>query len=580
MKLLEERTSCNISDSKFTLTYTLFHKKISGPYTIPSGIVTTTVDVIERFAHEIPEIGILTTKSVGPVERAGNVEPVYSQIDENAFTNAVGLANPGCDAIAKELSTLKLPSDKFLLVSVFGGNEEDFARVAKTVSPYADGLELNFSCPHTKGLGALICSTPQVAASFLKAVKAVTTKPVLCKLSPNVAEIEPVVEALVNAGADGFTAINTVGPVENVFDGQPILSNVKGGRSGPSIKEQGIKQVKRIREQLKKMNKDLPIIGMGGISSYKDVTDYKNAGANFFGIGTALTGMSTEEVKYFFAHLEEPGFTFSKVTPSIMKYRKVTLANSSACGGGLKILTFKEKVKAEPGQFMEVWLPGIAEKPYAQAMEDPFTLVIREIGPHTKALGALRSGDCAYMRGPYGKPFCVPANQSLRYVAVGGGTGIAPLLLLARKLSENKNKDIHIFLGGRTKDQIYFLKEFEKYATVHTATEDGSLGYKGFITGALSEFLAKNSQNEYYFYNCGPELMMKAAFEIQKKVKHKEIECSIERYMKCGVGICGICSCDGLRTCVDGPVLDEKTLSSSKHFGKFHRKKTGELVVW
>ncbi|MEM2974458.1 MAG: tRNA-dihydrouridine synthase, partial [Candidatus Micrarchaeia archaeon] len=155
-------------------------KEISGRFTIPSGIITTTTDSILRIARDIPEIGILTTKSVGPAEKEGNREPILASVGDGTFINAVGLANPGADEFASELKCIyPLPDKKFLLTSIFGSTEQELQRVARTVAPYSDGLELNFSCPHAgSGYGLAIGSSPELTEKMTESVKEVVDIPV------------------------------------------------------------------------------------------------------------------------------------------------------------------------------------------------------------------------------------------------------------------------------------------------------------------------------------------------------------------------------------------------------------------
>tara|TARA_Y100000310_G_C20699965_1_gene828824 strand:- start:1315 stop:3000 length:1686 start_codon:yes stop_codon:yes gene_type:complete len=553
-------------------------KNISGKYTIPSGIITVSLDVLEEIA-KIPQIGVLTTKSVGPVVREGNPEPVYAQINKDKFTNAVGLPNPGAEYLAEELKNLKLPEDKFLLVSILGGTPEEFKNVAKLVEPYADGLELNFSCPHAEGLGQAICSSPEIAISYVKAVQEVTNKPLLAKLSPNIDNIKEVSKALIEANINGFTAINTVGPEENKepISQKPVLSHKTGGISGNCIKDIGVQKVKEIKEACQELNKDLPIIGMGGISSQSDIKEYEEAGATILGIGTALTGMSTKDIHYFFQNIENPSFEFSKIKETTMQFEELTLKETKTLADDLIIQTFDKPIKNTPGQFNFLWIPGLMEKPFSPATINPASFAIRVIGPFTQGLKSLKPGDKVMIRGPYGNGFTVKDDKSLHYCLIGGGTGIAPLYYLTQELSKNIPKEqIHVFLGGRSKNQIYLTTEFKAIANVYISTDDGSEGFKGFVTQLFEDFI-KNNNHKFYHYICGPEIMMKKTFDIAKQSNFEDIEASMERYMKCGVGICGICSMDGSRTCVDGTVYKEKFLSNSKCFGISHRKKTGEL---
>jgi dihydroorotate dehydrogenase (NAD+) catalytic subunit len=138
------------------MKYKIFDKKISGPFTIPSGIITTETSIIEKIAKKIPEIGILTTKSIGLKPREGYKEPIIAQISPLSFINAVGLANPGAEEFRKRISKIKIPEDKFLLISIFGSNEKEFREVAEVLFNFADGFELNISCPHSEKYGQVV----------------------------------------------------------------------------------------------------------------------------------------------------------------------------------------------------------------------------------------------------------------------------------------------------------------------------------------------------------------------------------------------------------------------------------------
>ena len=123
------------------------------PFTIPSGIITTESSSIESIANKIEEIGILTTKSIGPESRKGNREPILAQYYPGCFINAVGLTNPGAKKFAENISKISFPKDKFLLASIFGKDTWEFVYVAQTLEDLVDGFELNLSCPHAKGYG-------------------------------------------------------------------------------------------------------------------------------------------------------------------------------------------------------------------------------------------------------------------------------------------------------------------------------------------------------------------------------------------------------------------------------------------
>ena len=187
-------------------------KEISGPFTIPSGIVATAVPIIEYVFRHIPQVGVMTTKSIGPEPRLGYREPILTQYAPGCFMNAVGLTNPGPEASARLFAELEVPEDRFFLVSIFGGSVAEFVAVAKLLAPYADGLELNLSCPHAQGYGMAMGQDPEMVHEITAAVKAAVDVPVVPKLTPNVEDIAAIAQAAVAAGADALCAINTVGP--------------------------------------------------------------------------------------------------------------------------------------------------------------------------------------------------------------------------------------------------------------------------------------------------------------------------------------------------------------------------------
>ncbi len=208
-----------------------------------------------------------------------------------------------------------------------------------------------------------------------------------------------------------------------------------------------------------------------------------------------------------------------------------------------------------------VRIKGIGEKPFSVAYDNPLTIVVKKIGRFTSALFNLKKGGKVFVRGPYGNSF--PTKDGC---LVAGGTGIAPLYFLANRIKKPK-----ILIGTKSKDELVFISELKELCDVKIATEDGSIGNKGFVTSIIEK-------SEYYF-NCGPEAMIKKAIEIEMKyTKSKRIFSSIERYMKCGVGLCGSCSCSGHRVCVDGPVFTAKQLEDMGEFGKYKRDASGKRI--
>ena len=539
-------------------------KKEVFPFTIPSGIITTEASALERIANEIPEIGILTTKSIGIEPREGNREPVIAQYAHHCFTNAVGLTNPGAREFAKKLKKIKIPKDKFLMVSVFGKDADEFAEVVgllEILGEKADGFELNLSCPHAEGYGMQLGQDPKIVSDIVKAVKNVTEKPVFAKLTPNAYDIGEIAQAAVNAGAYGITAINTVGPGAHVFDGYPVLTNIKGGLSGRGITPVGIRCVSEIRNRLPYV----PIIGCGGIYTANDVLSYAKAGANAYGIGSALAGMNETELKRYFSALAkdierstDEINDFGLIKSVDMDYKKFRVKEKVDLSGDfhiIKLYNNEQTFKASAGQFVFAWLPEKGEKPFSVMDATPLTIGFLERGCFTKKLAKAKEGEEIYIRGPYGNEIPRPF-WAKKVVLVGGGCGIAGLYLFAKEMygyTKHSGMKVQMFAGAKDKEHMIPLNEIKKYVKLHVATEDGSLGYKGNVADLLGENLKKAD----FFVNCGPRPMIDAVVEIEKQFTSPErIYSSIDYMTRCGIGICGSCADEkGFRTCVEGPFM-------------------------
>jgi len=527
------------------------------PFTIPSGIITTEPSCLERIAREIPELGVLTTKSIGSEPRVGNREPILAQYIPRGFVNAVGLTNPGAEEFAKKLSTIAFPPDKFLLASVFGKDESEFVFVARTLEKYVDGFELNLSCPHAKGYGMQLGQDKDVVGKITQSVVHSVKKPVFIKLTPNAGNIGEIAKAAIDSGAYGIVAINTVGPGYYSIDGLPVLTNKVGGISGTGITPLGLRCVRDIRQAV---GENIPIIGMGGIKNATDVGAYAAAGADFFGIGSALAGMEEIEIKnYFFALIGDinnncrTNNAENLLKQVDMHYRKVKIEEKIDSSCDFKVIRTNETLTAEPGQFIFAWIPEVGEKPLSVMDDRPLTLGVLERGEFTRKLNSLRKGDCFYIRGPYGKKLNI--NFNLDTVLVGGGCGIAGLTLIARRAAKRlNNKRLVILLGAKDKEHIPYLDVFKEYGEVLVATEDGSLELKGKVTDLFEK--AKLTK-ECYFFNCGPEKMIDAVIPLELNISRSQlIYSSLDFMTKCGVGLCGSCATkDGRRLCVDGPFM-------------------------
>ena len=239
---------------------------------------------------------------------------------------------------------------------------------------------------------------------------------------------------------------------------------------------------------------------------------------------------------------------------------------------------FKHNLSAKPGQFVMVWLPEVDEIPISIGWQEDneFHLGIAKVGDCTEALFKdVKEGDRLGIRGPFGNPFDLKDYKKI--ILVGGGTGTPPMLSLAQKAKE-KGIETTVVLGARAKELLLYEKEFKDLdCDLHVATDDGSKGCKGYCTNIVEEKLKSHKID--CIYTCGPELMM---YKIAEMARESKVNCqvSLERFMKCGFGICGQCCIDGtgLRVCKDGPVFDAKIALQHQEFGKYKRTSSGIRV--
>lgn len=219
-------------------------------------------------------------------------------------------------------------------------------------------------------------------------------------------------------------------------------------------------------------------------------------------------------------------------------------------------LKLDAKVNAVPGQFIMVWIPEVNEKPFSLSSIPEAGITIAKIGKFTEKLANLNVGDKIGFRGPYGKGFDLKNSGGKKILAVGGGVGAAPLIPL---LDSNKDSSMVFAVGAKTRDELLFVDRIKKSAEIFVSTDDGSCGFKGFVTDVVDELIAKEKFD--LVLACGRKKMLEKIF-ISAKKAGIQMQFSMESYMKCGIGVCGTCSLNGLRVCVDGPVFDEKKLSS------------------
>lgn len=242
-----------------------------------------------------------------------------------------------------------------------------------------------------------------------------------------------------------------------------------------------------------------------------------------------------------------------------------------------KTFIFNYALNARPGQFVNVWLPGIDEKPFSVSYQDNerFAVTCFAVGPFSQKLNSLKPGEKVGIRGPYGNGFMLKRGH---VAIVGGGCGTAPLAFLANELLKQGAK-VEFIIGARSIDYILYVERMKKAgANVHVATDDGSCGKKGFATDLLKDILEKNKDISIV-YTCGPEIMMKKVIDLCDMF-NKDCEVSMERYMKCGFGVCGQCCVDniGLRVCTDGPVFNKDTIKKIFEFNKYKRDASGKKM--
>ncbi|UCE80936.1 MAG: dihydroorotate dehydrogenase [Methanobacteriota archaeon] len=260
--------------------------RLRNPTILASGIFDET----GRSMLEVAKAGAgaIVTKSVSMQERQGYPNPCVAEV-ECGLLNAMGLPNPGIAAYADEIA-MGRQGGVPVIGSAVGSNEDEIAEVAASLcSAGVDAVELNLSCPHADGHGMEMGSTPEIVRNVCDIVSARIDKPVLAKLTPNTTSIASLAEAAEEGGADGVVAINTLKGMTICPELRaPVLSNRVGGLSGPAIRSVGVRSVFEIFEAV-----EIPIIGVGGVSTARDALEYFMAGARAVQIGTAVRSQGT-----------------------------------------------------------------------------------------------------------------------------------------------------------------------------------------------------------------------------------------------------------------------------------------------
>jgi dihydroorotate dehydrogenase electron transfer subunit len=234
---------------------------------------------------------------------------------------------------------------------------------------------------------------------------------------------------------------------------------------------------------------------------------------------------------------------------------------------------------ARPGQFLMLWVPGVDEIPLSILDGDGrqgVSVVVKNVGEASSSLHKARVGDIVGVRGPFGNNFVVSGR---RLLCVAGGTGVAPLLFLLRRFVPRR-VFVTFVLGGRTRDELLFLSELEglkgRRLRLVTSTEDGSCGVLGLCTEPVERLLGEEDFD--LVLGCGPELMLFRVFELAEE-HGVPFQASLERLMRCAIGLCGSCVLGKYRVCADGPVFTSGQLREMKgEFGFVKRDFSGRKI--
>ena len=250
----------------------------------------------------------------------------------------------------------------------------------------------------------------------------------------------------------------------------------------------------------------------------------------------------------------------------------------------VRTLIFRDKqaARAKPGQFLMVWIPGKEELPMSamvvQGKEDYAAVTIRKYGFGSTSLYEKKIGEYLGVRGPYGNEFKISKN-SKNVLLIGGGTGLVPLMRLLRELN-NAKIACTFLIGAKSQEEVFFENTADTFLDrvdhkVIVSTDDGSYGRKGYTTDIMTDLIKTETFDAVY--TCGPEIMMKKVLDIVS-ARSIPIQASVERYMKCGIGICGSCCIADQLVCKDGTIFEGNQLQSMAEFGVSYRDKAGRRM--
>jgi dihydroorotate dehydrogenase electron transfer subunit len=267
----------------------------------------------------------------------------------------------------------------------------------------------------------------------------------------------------------------------------------------------------------------------------------------------------------------------SPMRPDAMRVRRITRVQREA--EDMISLYFRDEPSSEaaPGQYMMIWMPGVDEVPMSLSTinrNGDSSVTVRAVGDATKALCDLEEGDRVGVRGPLGNGYTLVGDAPL---LVAGGTGVASLTPLAEAFVSRGVKPAFV-LGAKTEGELVFRGRLEELLGdgLVLATDDGSCGFEGF--GSDCAFRLMEERRVDAVYACGPELMMMSVFK-EADNRGIPVQASLERYVKCAVGLCGSCAIGPYRVCKDGPVFDsEKLRSVMDEFGSRRMDPSGQYI--
>ncbi len=542
-----------------------------------SGVVTTNADMISYADRNLDSLAMITTKSYQVEPNPGNREPIITEPEPGCWGNSVGLRNPGMRQAREDLSGLTLK--KLLNLSISGSSPEEFITLARYLVDTADLLELNFSCPHAAdGYGSSIGGSWRIASSYMEQIRSELGDdfplPIIPKLTPNTSDIRRIAESLLASGADGLAAINTVGPECYIepHSGKPILQNSLGGRGGKSGHWVYRRAMEVIREVRRAVGEQPLLLGMGGVSTGAQAAEMILAGADTVGIGSSFGKVDQVHWGSYLERIREeaeallggstgkgiftrPSSRSYLSTDRSMEFTPYRMIGSETRGEDVKIITLKGRKTYQAGEFVFLWIPGVGEKPFSIALDDPLTFLFKRRGPFTEALWNCSPGDTIYMRGPYGKPVQVCREPGA--VLIAGGTGIAVLPALARML-HTAGRDVQMFYGASdgSAPAVPLGDELTRFGPVELVFDEGT-------PGRVLDLALRELENRAV-YLVGPEPFMDLAARraAESGISGDSIYLSLEQPTFCGVGLCGACSCRGVLTCRQGTFVTWSQVTS------------------